>query len=62
MLLMSEDQKISRSERVAIMVIDYGTTEEAAERFCDTDPAQYGIRDIQEVQEGFGFQDAYQYR
>lgn len=61
-MLMSEDQKISRSERVAIMVRDYGATEEAAERLCDTDPAQYGIRDIQEVQEGFGFQDAYQYR
>lgn len=44
------------------MVRDYGATEEAAERLCDTDPAQYGIRDIQEVQEGFGFQDAYQYR
>lgn len=60
--MITNDQKISRSERVAIMVINYGATEEAAERFCDNDPAQYGIRDIQEIQEGLGFKDVYQYR
>lgn len=61
-MMMTQDQKISRSERVAILTIDYGATEEAAERLCDADPAQYGIRDITEIQEGFGFKDAYQYR
>ncbi len=61
-MLMSKDQEISRSERVAIMVLDYGATEEAAQRLCDTDPAQYGIREISEIQEGLGFSDAYQCR
>ncbi len=48
---MTPDQAENRFERVAIMMVE-GMSEEDAERYCDTRPDLYGIRDYTEKQEG----------
>jgi hypothetical protein len=42
---MTSDQKESRDERVAIMVIE-GMSEDAAHTYCDSKPDMYGHRDL----------------
>ena len=48
---MTTAQSELRAERIAIMVIDGGLTENAAEEYCDSKPQLYGIRDRTERQD-----------
>jgi len=48
---MTEDQAVTREERVAIMTICGNCSEEEAQRYCDGLPWEYGTRDRQEKQE-----------
>lgn len=41
---MTEDQALHRDERVALMM-ESGSSEDEAQRYCDTRPELYGIRE-----------------
>lgn len=47
---MTPEQAEAREERIAIMTVE-GMSEDDAQKYCDSDPAQYGIRDYSEKQE-----------
>ena len=48
---MTERQQSNREDRVAIMTIDGGCTEEEAQEYCDDHPSEYGVRPIEWKQE-----------
>jgi hypothetical protein len=47
---MTPEQAALRSERVALMVIDGGCTEEESQLYCDKYPIPYGVRDVTQTE------------